>query len=166
MAGALAGDIVVATDPPNANWRRCDGSYILNVNYNDFWRRVMFKYGGGWIGGMRLPAIPGSIICVEDDPDYVPPGPPANTAVPAVIQTGSRLDCTMGEWTGEPTGYAYQWQVDGANVGVNSPSYVIVVDDVGGTATCTVTATNAAGATAAPPSVGIVIADPGAAMRA
>jgi hypothetical protein len=87
-----------------------------------------------------------------------PPGQaPVNTAVPAVTQTGSTLNCTMGEWTGEPTSYAYAWQIDGVSAGTNSSSYD-ATSDVGKTATCTVTATNAAGSTAAPPSTGLVVA--------
>lgn len=90
-----------------------------------------------------------------------PPGgatAPVNTAVPAVTQTGNVLHCTMGTWTGEPTAYAYQWQIDGANVGTNSADYTAVAGDVGKTATCVVTATNATGSTAAPPSVGVLVA--------
>jgi len=166
MAGAVAGDIVVAADPPNANWRRCDGSYILNVNFNDYWRRVRFQHGGGWIGGMRLPLIPGSIICVQDDPDYAPPAPPTNVDVPHVSQAGATLNCTMGNWTGEPTGYAYRWQINGVDEGTNAADYAVQPEDVGLTATCTVTASNAAGATQAPVSNAVVIADPAAAMRA
>jgi len=83
--------------------------------------------------------------------------PPSNVTVPAVQQVGSNLTCTMGTWNGEPTSYAYQWRVAGVNVGTNSPTYATQVADVGLTGTCIVTATNAAGSTAAPPSNGVVI---------
>jgi hypothetical protein len=84
--------------------------------------------------------------------------PPVNTTVPHVSQTGNVLNCTMGNWTGEPTAYAYQWQIDGVDVGTDSLDYTATAGDVGKTATCVVTATNAAGSTAAPPSVGVVVA--------
>lgn len=90
--------------------------------------------------------------------DVEPPSsPPVNVTVPHVTQTASVLDCTMGTWDGEPTAYAYQWQLDGADAGTNSPSYVVQAGDVGTTATCIVTATNDAGSTAAPPSNGLVV---------
>jgi hypothetical protein len=83
--------------------------------------------------------------------------PPVNTQVPNVSQVGSNLTCTMGTWNGVPTSYAYQWRINGTNVGINSPTYATQVADVGGTGTCIVTATNAAGSTAAPVSNGVVV---------
>jgi len=96
------------------------------------------------------------------DPE-VPPAPaeggaPANVDVPFLSQSGSQLACTMGNWTGEPTSYAYQWVLRGAIVGTSAATYDVQPGDVGGTATCTVTATNAAGSTAAPPSNSVVVA--------
>ena len=91
--------------------------------------------------------------------DAAPPTtPPTNTAVPAVTQTAAVLDCTMGEWTGSPTSYSYQWAMDGTPIGTDASTYDVLPADVGLTATCVVTATNAAGSTAAPPSVGVVVA--------
>ena len=73
-------------------------------------------------------------------------------------QAGTTLNSTMGNWTGEPTSYAYAWKIDGAAVGSDNAIYSVLPVDVGQTATCTVTATNAAGSTAAPPSVGVTVA--------
>jgi hypothetical protein len=64
----------------------------------------------------------------------------------------------MGNWTGEPDTYAYQWKLDGVNVGTDAANYVVHANEAGQTATCVVTATNAAGSTAAPPSVDVVVA--------
>ena len=89
--------------------------------------------------------------------------PPENTDVPHVSQDGDVLNCTMGNWTGTPTSYAYQWQLDGSDVGTDASSYPIQAGDVGQTATCVVTATNAIGSTAAPPSDGVVTTEPPAA---
>jgi hypothetical protein len=91
----------------------------------------------------------------EGDPP--PTDPPVNTAVPHVSQDGELLNCTMGEWEGTPTAYAYQWQLDGATVGTGGATYTVLPADVGLTATCIVTATNALGSTEAPPSVGVVV---------
>jgi hypothetical protein len=83
---------------------------------------------------------------------------PANTTVPQVTQSGTTLSCTQGEWSGEPTSYAYAWQLDGAAAGSDAATYDVQAGDVGKNATCTVTATNAAGSAAAPPSTGVVVA--------
>ena len=87
-----------------------------------------------------------------------PTDPPANTAVPFVSQAGTDLTCTMGEWSNTPTSYSYQWQLDGAPIGTDASSYAVQPADVGLTATCIVTATNAVGSTAAPASNGVVVA--------
>jgi hypothetical protein len=63
---------------------------------------------------------------------------------------GSTLSCTTGNWTGSPTGYAYQWKSNGVNVGTSAATYATVVGDVGHVVGCVVTATNATGSTAAP----------------
>lgn len=86
-----------------------------------------------------------------------PGAAPVNTAIPAVTQSGITLTCTQGTWDGTPTSYAYQWKMDGVNVGTNLATYDTIPADVGLTATCIVTATNATGSTAAPPSVGVVV---------
>ena len=86
--------------------------------------------------------------------------PPVNVDVPYVAQDGGLLTCTMGNWEGEPTMYAYQWKRDGVGVGTGSTSYVVAPEDIGTTVTCVVTASNAAGATTAPSSNGVVVADP------
>lgn len=72
---------------------------------------------------------------------------PVNTVAPAVTPTsgsvGEVFSCTTGTWTNSPTGYSYQWKLDGANVGTNSNTYTPVAS---GSLTCTVTASNAGGA--------------------
>jgi hypothetical protein len=96
-------------------------------------------------------------------PDPVPTTPPINVDVPHVQQAGSELTCTMGNWEGmqaEPHSYAYQWQLDGADITGGTASLPIMADDVGKTATCVVTASNAIGSTAAPPSNGVVVTAP------
>jgi hypothetical protein len=83
---------------------------------------------------------------------------PVNRDVPLVTQSGTTLNCTMGNWDGEPTSYSYAWQIDGAAAGSDAANYEVQAGDVGKSATCTVTATNAAGSTAAPPSNSVTIA--------
>src|SRR5580765_8026123 len=78
---------------------------------------------------------------------------PVNVDVPAITgpaTVGSTLSCSMGNWEGEPTSYAYQFKSDGADVTGMNETYLVADTDAGKSITCIVTATNAAGATAAP----------------
>ena len=74
------------------------------------------------------------------------------SASPPIV--GTVASCTQGNWGGMPTSYAYQWLRDGTAIGgATSATYTLVSADVGGhQLTCVVTATNAQGSTAAPPS--------------
>jgi hypothetical protein len=93
-----------------------------------------------------------------------PPGSqaPINIDVPYVggsAMVGGTLTCTMGNWTGEPTSYAYQWKRDGTtDIGAGVAAYVPVTADAGHDISCVVTATNDNGSTAAPPSNAVTIA--------
>ena len=77
-------------------------------------------------------------------------------ATPAVL--GTVCTVTLGQWTGSPTGYTYVWTRDGTNIGgATAATYTLVAADIGGHAIrAVVTATNATGSTAAPPSNVIV----------
>lgn len=85
-------------------------------------------------------------------------GPPTNVDVPFVSQTGATLFCTMGNWQGEPTSYAYAWHSDGVANGATDPTYTVQPDDSGHSLACVVTATNALGSTAAPMSNSVAVA--------
>jgi hypothetical protein len=117
----------------------------------------------------RISSLAAGII--TGDPGTTPPPPgngtggttaPVNRDVPHVTQAGDTLNCTMGNWEGEPTSYGYQWKIDGSIVGTDAANYTVTAADVGKVATCVVTATNAHGSTAAPPSNEVTIADPAA----
>jgi hypothetical protein len=86
------------------------------------------------------------------------PQPPVNTALPVVsgqLNQGSALTSSTGAWTDSPTGYAYQWKrcdsagANCASVGSNAAQYTLGSADVGKTMRVTVTASNAAGSSAA-----------------
>ena len=113
----------------------------------------------------------GAITDADDLPDQPPPegngggesaAAPVNKDVPHVTQSADTLNCTMGNWDGEPTTYGYQWKIDGAVVGTDQATHTVTSADAGKTASCIVTATNAQGSTAAPPSADLTITDPGA----
>jgi hypothetical protein len=84
---------------------------------------------------------------------------PTVTAMPAVAgvtSQGQTLHATTGTWTGNPTGYAYQWRdckASGgrcANVaGAAASSYKLAAGDVGQKMSVTVTATNSGGSSSA-----------------
>ena len=85
-------------------------------------------------------------------------GPPVVVDVPYASQAGATLACTMGNWQGDPTGYAYAWYIDGiAKDGATSATVPVTPDDVGHSAGCVVTATNALGDTAAPMSNSVMV---------
>ena len=86
-------------------------------------------------------------------------GPPVNVDVPFASLSGATASCTMGNWTGEPTGYAYAWHRDGVALdGATSATYAVQPDDSGHSLACVVTATNAMGSTAAPMSNSVAVA--------
>jgi alpha-tubulin suppressor-like RCC1 family protein len=88
-------------------------------------------------------------------PTAVVMGRPANTELPKIeglAQEGHSLTATIGEWTEEPTDYAYQWlscNGEGACREASGSSYLLTQADVGDTLTVTVTATNAVGSSSA-----------------
>lgn len=105
------------------------------------------------------------------DAPAAPTAPPLNVDVPLVTgsgQVGQMLNCTMGNWDGEPTAYEYAWKADSVTaLGDNTANYVVAESDVGTSITCIVTATNAMGSTMAPPSNAVLAesALPGAMQR-
>lgn len=88
------------------------------------------------------------------------PAAPVNVDVPYCSQAGEVLSCTMGNWTNEPTSYAYKWNQDGNDVGSDSDTYTVSSADANTTFICTVTASNTAGSTVAPASNAVVVTDP------
>ena len=110
-----------------------------------------------WVGAMEDAGMVGN-MAVFATAEAAPLVPPVNRDVPAVTQAGAVLNCTMGNWDGAPDTYAYQWRLDGTDVGDGTANYTTVPADVGKTAICTVSATNAAGTTVAPPSNQVMIA--------
>jgi hypothetical protein len=79
--------------------------------------------------------------------------PPANTEAPSISgtpATGQTLTCSTGGWTASPTGYGYEWVLEGTPiVGATESTYTVSAADEGLKLTCVVTATNGAGKTAA-----------------
>jgi hypothetical protein len=76
-------------------------------------------------------------------------GPLVNTGPPVITGTataGGVLSCSTGGWTGNPTGYTYQWSRNGTLIqGATASTYTTQQLDEGSALTCTVTATNTTG---------------------
>lgn len=96
----------------------------------------------------------------EQEAAYEAMDPPLNVDVPYVGQEGSVLSCTMGNWTGEPSHYSYEWFIDNMTMGPGPSTVHVDQNDVGKTAYCIVSAGNAKGIVAAPPSNEVVIEGP------
>jgi putative glycosyl hydrolase-like family 15 (GHL15) protein len=96
------------------------------------------------------------------------PSPPASTAPPTVsgtAQEAATLTSSTGNWSGSPTGYAYQWRrcdSAGANcatiAGATAATYVLGTTDVGRALRVAVTATNTAGSASATSNATSVVA--------
>src|SRR5439155_20976798 len=88
-----------------------------------------------------------------------PAAAPVNTGLPVVSGSavqGQTLSASTGNWSNNPTGYAYQWRdCDGSGgscvdiAGATSSSYVLVASDVNSTVRVVVTASNAGGSNTA-----------------
>lgn len=115
---------------------------------------LLLMLASDWLNGDRSHA--GQIQALVTS--LTPKTPPSNVDAPHISQDGTTLHCTMGNWTNVPTGYAYQWTLDGGNVGTDAADYAVQPEDVGKTALCLVTATNEAGSTVGPVSNALVVA--------
>ncbi len=102
------------------------------------------------------------VAMTEEEENAAKEDAPVNIDVPLLTQTDATLTCTMGNWTGEPTSYTYEWHMDSASIGPASEdnSYVVPPEDVGKTATCLVAATNAKGTTSVLSNTHVVEAGP------
>ena len=78
---------------------------------------------------------------------------PVNTVAPVISggnTLGSTLTSTTGTWTNSPSSFAYQWNRNGSPIpSATASTYILVEADNAAAITCVVTATNAAGSTAA-----------------
>jgi hypothetical protein len=118
--------------------------------------KLLLLLAGDWLNNDRthskeIAALVGAMTAAA--------GPPVNVDVPYVSVAGATASCTMGNWRGEPTEYAYAWQRDGVAIaGATSATYAVKPDDSGHSLACVVSATNALGTTAAPMSNAVLVA--------
>jgi hypothetical protein len=93
-----------------------------------------------------------------------PASVPAVTASPRITGTARprhTLRCETGTWTQNPTSFTYAWNRNGTPIaGATGASYVVQPIDEGNMLTCSVTATNARGASAPARSAGVRVPVP------
>ena len=107
---------------------------------------------GGNLSNASMIAAIDSVVAVASPPGNVDvPYASANASPPVV---GTVCSCTVGNWVGTPTSYTYVWQRNGVAIGgATAATYTLVSADTGTKQIrCVVTAVNAQGSTAAPPS--------------
>jgi hypothetical protein len=73
---------------------------------------------------------------------------------------GNTLTCSTGTWSGDPTGYAFAWELDGVANGATASTYPVQAGDAGRSLACAVTASNAGGAGTPATSAAIAVAPP------
>lgn len=135
----------LAFDPPLGRlyWGNWNGNSTSNENVIGF---------EGLSGGGGAISIPG--VEIEGPQDPVILKSPIGSGAPAVTQSATArtsLSCSQGSWASypssfvyaEPTGYAYQWLLNGAGIAGATSSTLTATQ--AGSYTCSVTASNQAG---------------------
>ena len=116
--------------------------------------RLLLLLAGDWLNNDRTHAREIGLLVASLTASAAPP---VNVDVPFVSQEGATLTCTMGNWNGEPTEYAYAWMADGVANEATGATYTVKSEDAGKSLACVVTATNAMGSTTAPMSNAVAI---------
>lgn len=132
-----------------------DGTKIVYANASQGIVSVAQAGGGGWQTPERL-----TTTITDATPDWQTVVP-TNNSLPTITgggapQTGQLLSATTGSWSGARS-FSYEWRRcdssgNGCSAigGATSASYAVVSADVGNTLRVAVTASNAAGPSAAP----------------
>ena len=157
LAGTWGGDLVAFA----YQWQRCDAAGAGCVDIAGATSSSYPVTTGDLASTLRVSVTGsnalGSVIAVSVPTAVVagPPGSPVVTAGPTIAgapQQSGTLTVSTGEWSGAPTGFAYQWRrCDAAGttcvdiVGAIGASYVLTAADAGKTIRVLVVATNAAG---------------------
>src|SRR5207342_2575121 len=84
-------------------------------------RRMLMLLVADWLNNDRTHAAEIAAIYADIVSQL---GPPTNRDVPYVgMVMPDSLSCTMGNWDGEPTEYAYAWHSDGVANGATGADY-------------------------------------------
>jgi fibronectin type 3 domain-containing protein len=145
-------------------WQRCDsgGAGCVNITGATAQSYTLTSPDVGSTLEVAVTAsnTAGSAAAASAATATVAPAPPVNVAAPTITgapQQGQVLTASNGTWTGTtPISYAYQWRrCDSAGAGcvdivdATAQTYTLVAADLGATVRVAVTASNAAGSSAA-----------------
>lgn len=152
IAAALASDVTVHDKTVEAPPVALKIHHEANTPFTDAVNVAINKGKAGNLNVNQMVAGIDDAIGLAHKPAIVDIPYASANAKPAIV--GTVCTVTNGNWVGIPTSYAYQWKRDGTtNIGTSVATYTLVAADVPGHfITCVVTATNATGSTAAPPS--------------
>jgi hypothetical protein len=157
-------------------WLRCNaaGNSCVSVANGTQKTYTLVGADAGHTMRVRVTATnaDGSASAQSDQTEVVAPATssaaPKNTAAPTISGTakvGQELTADEGSWSGNPTGYAYQWQRCDADVAACSPvtgatgkTYGVRLADLGYRLRVAVTARNAKGSATANSAITAIVA--------
>ena len=156
-------------------WRRCDttgaGCVAIAGATGSGYTLVAADVGSTLRVAVTASNAAGSTTAVSAQTAVVTsPQPPTNTSLPTISGSpvnGQLLSASTGVWTGNPSGYSYEWRRCDATgaactaiFAATSVTYTLTVADLGSTLRVAVTASNAAGSTAAVSTQTAVVSEP------
>ena len=157
-------------------WLRCNAGGNSCVSVANGTQKTYTLVGADATHTMRVRVTAtntdGSASAQSDQTAVVAPATssaaPKNTSAPTIAGTpkvGEELTADEGTWTGNPTGYAYQWQRCDADVaactsvvGANGKTYGVRLLDLGYRLRVAVTARNAKGSATASSAITAIVA--------
>jgi hypothetical protein len=159
ITAALATDVTTHSKVIEAPPTALNVHYEANTPFSDAINLIVNKGKAGNLTVVQMLAGIDDGIGLAHKPAHVDIPYASATATPPIV--GTVCNVTTGNWVGIPTSYTYQWKRDGVtNIGTTNSAtapYTLIAADIGGhLITCVVTATNASGSTAAPPSNAIL----------
>jgi len=110
---------------------------------------------------MRIRALLATVLALMLIATGVALAVPSPVGTPQITGTpdyNSLLTCQHGTWAGNPVKFSYSWTTDVESSALGTQQTLRVPDVIGYPVTCTVTATDASGATASASSPGVTIA--------
>ena len=159
ITAALAIDVTTHSKVIEAPPTALNVHHEANTPFSDAINLIVNKGKAGNLTVVQMLAGIDDGIGLAHKPAHVDIPYASAAATPPII--GTVCNVTTGNWVGIPTSYTYQWKRDGVtNIGTTNSAtapYTLIAADIGGhLITCVVTATNASGSTAAPPSNAIL----------
>jgi hypothetical protein len=183
--GGLLGQATVSGEPATNSWVKATGLSINVTSGTKYWLAVLplgtsgkqlhFNASVGSGGSGNVESVAGGLTSLKAEEAWETfnqgpvgfqaigssslPSAPSNSAVPTIsgtAQQGQALSASKGTWSGEPTGYTYQWQrcnsvgAECVNIaGAATSSYTLVEADFQHEIVVKVTADNAGGTASA-----------------